>query len=164
MPNRRASTVSMAFLAAVLSFASVASADDALRIAERGGFLLGQAYRCGSAVEHLENPANLIQSLLSAAAASPDEKTTAEQAFAEQFLVNMITPGHAGLLPSCARVRRELSRLTEHPARPPVPEDRLMSTQRPLRLVSPKMAAARKPRGRSSAVQAVEIIEFTAGR
>lgn len=106
----------MAFLAAVLSFVSAASADDALRIAERGGFLLGQAYRCGSPVEHLENPANLIQSMLRAAAASSDQRATAEQTFAEQFLVNMITPGHAGLLPSCARVRRELSRLAEHPA------------------------------------------------
>ena len=60
--EHRAGPLSTAFLAAMLGFASAASAGNAVRIAERGGFMLGQAYRCGSPVEHLENSATLIQS------------------------------------------------------------------------------------------------------
>ena len=95
-------------------FCADAWAGEARHIAERGGFLVGHGYRCGAPVEQLESPAKLIHELIDSAATTPDEKSSADQAFAERLLMSLITPGAGDLLPSCPRVRRELARLKQH--------------------------------------------------
>ena len=114
MPNSRSTVLLSVCSTVAFIFCADVWAGEAPHIAERGGFLLGHGYRCGAPVEQLEGPAKLIHDLIDAAATTPDEKASADQAFAEQLLISLITPGAGDLLPSCPRVRRELARLKQH--------------------------------------------------
>jgi hypothetical protein len=114
MPTIRSTGLWSVCLTMAFVFCADVWAGEAWHIAERGGFLLGHGYRCGAPVERLEAPAKLIHDLIDAAAITPDEKASADQAFAEQLLVSLITPGAGDLLPSCPRVRRELARMKQH--------------------------------------------------
>ena len=109
----------IALVALACSFGAGASAGEALHIGERGGFLLGHASRCGVPDKDLGQPAQLIHKLISGAADNPEEKASADQAFAEQFILSTVTPSAGGLLPSCPRVRREFARLAQHQAPKP---------------------------------------------
>ena len=111
----------IALMALACSFGAGASASEALHVGKRGGFLLGHASRCGVPDKDLEQPAKLIHELISGAADSPEEKASADQAFAEQFILSTVRPSGGGLLPSCPRVRREFARLAQHQAPKPNP-------------------------------------------
>ena len=114
MASSRSAILLSACLGLAFIFCAEGWAGEARHIAERGGFLLGHGSRCGASVEQLKGPSALIHELIDAAAANPDEKSSAGQAFAEQLLVNLITPGAGDLLPSCRRVRREITCLKQH--------------------------------------------------
>jgi hypothetical protein len=47
--------------------AGAAHASEASRVAERGGFLVGHAYRCGMAAERLDPTAQLVGHFVAAA-------------------------------------------------------------------------------------------------
>jgi len=91
------------------------SSTDADRIAANGGFLLGNAYRCGVNTDRVVRAGQLIRTLIAAAAA--DEKAEEEEAtarFSAFFLVTAAVPKEEKLVASCRRVSAELRRLEKH--------------------------------------------------
>jgi hypothetical protein len=104
-----------ALIGAALALAGTgAQAGQASDVAERGGFLLGHAYRCGVKAEQLQPTAQLIHELATALAGDDDEKSGADKVFAERFVVSAVADAVGQLLPSCAAVKRELAQLEQH--------------------------------------------------
>lgn len=104
-----------ALIGAALSLvAAGAQAGDASDVAERGGFLLGHAYRCGVEAEQLQPSAQLIHDLAAALASDEDEKSGADKVFAERFVVSAVADTAGQPVPSCATVKRELAEFERH--------------------------------------------------
>jgi hypothetical protein len=91
------------------------SLTDADRIAANGGFLLGNAHRCGIDEKRVTRAGQLVRTLISAAADDDkaDEEATAR--FSAFFLVSAVTdPKTEKLVASCKRIAAELRRLEGH--------------------------------------------------
>lgn len=109
----------------VLAAASVAalliaspSQSNAQRLAANGGFLLGNAQRCGIAPARIEREGRLIRGLISAAAAASGTEDAATSRFAAFFLVSALAAERGDApLASCDVVTREFARLERHSAR-----------------------------------------------
>lgn len=100
-------------LAALL--VSSPSGTDADRIAANGGFLLGNAHRCGINSDRVERAGQLVRTLITAAAADDETDEEATARFSAFFLVSAtVDPKEEKLVASCRRVGRELSRLEKH--------------------------------------------------
>jgi hypothetical protein len=63
----------------------MAEAAEPTLFAETGGFLLGNAHRCGVPIERVEHVGNVIHNLIVAAAHDSSEVTAADSRFAEIF-------------------------------------------------------------------------------
>lgn len=105
---------SMLIGAAIGLAAAGAQAGEASDLASRGGFLLGNAYRCGIKAEKLQSSAQLIHDLSAALAGDDGETTEADKTFAERFVVSAVGGSLGSLLPSCASIKRELAQLEHH--------------------------------------------------
>jgi hypothetical protein len=91
------------------------SISDADRIAANGGFLLGNAHRCGIATERITRAGRLIRGLIAAATADDKDEDAARTRFAAFFLVSAVgDPAAEKLVVSCRIVASELSRLERH--------------------------------------------------
>src|SRR5690348_1426993 len=66
------------------------SSTDADRLAANGGFLLGNAQRCGIAAERVERAGRLIRALVLAAARDAHEEDDAKGRLAAFFLVSAV--------------------------------------------------------------------------
>ena len=68
----------------------VAEAADPTLLAETGGFLLGNAQRCGVPVERVERAGKVIHGFIEIAANDPSKAAAADQRFAEIFLASAL--------------------------------------------------------------------------
>jgi len=108
----------------VLGAASVAalliaspSATDAARVAADGGFLLGNAHRCGIQNERIVRAGQLIRDLIIASATDAQEQDEATARFARFFIVSAFVDKQGGkLVASCRIVASEFERLEQHRA------------------------------------------------
>lgn len=91
------------------------SLSDADRIAANGGFLLGNADRCGVAGDRIVKAGRLIRGLIAAATEDAGGQTRATKRFAEFFLVSALADPTQGAVASCKIVDSELVRLEQHP-------------------------------------------------
>ena len=71
------------------------------RAAEIGGFLLGNAHRCGVAVERVKRAGNVIHDFIVAAAKDSSEAAAADSRFADIFLAVALASQDADAFPSC---------------------------------------------------------------
>ena len=93
----------------------VAEAADSNELAETGGFLLGNALRCGVSTERVERAANVIHELIGAASDDSHEKSTANSRFTEIFRANAFpNRDGASLIPGCEVVIAQFERLEQH--------------------------------------------------
>jgi hypothetical protein len=92
----------------------VANAADPTQLAATGGFLLGNAHRCGVAVERVERAGKVIHSFIVAAAKDWSEAEAADSRFAEIFLATSLPNQDAEAFPSCAVVIQQFDRLEHH--------------------------------------------------
>ena len=60
----------------------IAEAADPTRLAETGGFLLGNAHRCGVATERVQHAGTVIHDLIVSASYDPTEEAAADARFA----------------------------------------------------------------------------------
>ncbi|HTT79499.1 MAG TPA: hypothetical protein VMF86_07460 [Stellaceae bacterium] len=110
-----ASRVFGAAAAAAMLFGAVAAqATDATTIADRAGFLLGHAHRCGVPDARLQRSAALIDRLLAAYSIDADDLRSARSEFAEHIVSGAMARLLGDPLPACAIVRAQLSRLERH--------------------------------------------------
>lgn len=108
-------SVSVAAITAAALLVASPSVSDADRIAANGGFLLGNAQRCGIEEERLVRTGHLIRRLIAATAADESAKDDATARFSAFFLVSAVTdPKEEKLVASCRKVTAEFRRLENH--------------------------------------------------
>ena len=95
--------------------AGVAEAADSTRLAETGGFLLGNAHRCGVPTDRVEHAGKVIQHLIVSASYDSTEEAAANSRFAETFRASAF-PDQDGdaLIPPCKVVIAQFERLERH--------------------------------------------------
>jgi len=94
--------------------ATAAQASDALTVADRAGFLIGHAQRCGVAQDHLERSAKQVDAVIAAFAADEADRDAAQARFAESIAAAALAQFLGDKLPSCAIVRSTLAQFEEH--------------------------------------------------
>ena len=108
---------SLAVTTAVLLLlgAGVAKAADSTQLAETGGFLLGNAHRCGVPTDRVEHAGKVIHDLIVAASYDPTEEAAADSRFAQIFIASAF-PNQDGdaLIPPCKVVITQFERLERH--------------------------------------------------
>lgn len=92
----------------------VAEAADPTLLAETGGFLLGNAQRCGVPIERVERTGNTIRNFIEIAAGDPSEAAAADRRFAEIFLASALPDPDPQAFPSCTVVIEQFERLERH--------------------------------------------------
>jgi hypothetical protein len=75
---------------ALLLGSGVADAANPTQLAETGGFLLGNARRCGVPVERVESAGKVIHDFIAAAAKDSSEAAAADSRFSEIFLASAL--------------------------------------------------------------------------
>ena len=97
------------------SLGSTSAATDAARIAANGGFLLGNAHRCGVQTERVVRAGQMIRELILAAAKDSREEEEATARFAQFFLATAVADqGKGKLVASCQTVASEFEKLERH--------------------------------------------------
>jgi hypothetical protein len=93
----------------------MAEAADSTLFAETGGFLLGNAHRCGVPIERVEHVGNVIHNLIVAAAHDSSEVVAADSRFAEIFLASAVPDQDRNALSApCAVVVNQFDGLERH--------------------------------------------------
>lgn len=91
------------------------SITDADRIAANGGFLVGNAHRCGVDEARVTRAGQLIRTLVSAASRDDKAEEEATARFSAFFLVSAVAdPKDNQSTASCKRITAELRRLENH--------------------------------------------------
>ena len=107
-----AATAAAIFLVASPSVNSDGVAD---RLAETGGFLVGNAHRCGIATERVVRAGQTIRQLIAAAAQDSDEQQAATERFAKFFMATAAPEkGDDKLVASCDIVTSEFQKFENH--------------------------------------------------
>jgi hypothetical protein len=97
----------------LLLLGSGVAAADPTQLAETGGFLLGNASRCGVAVEQVENAGKVIHDFI-AAARDASEAAAADSRFSEIFAASALPDQDPRAFPSCTVVIQQFDRLEQH--------------------------------------------------
>jgi hypothetical protein len=101
--------------ALLLSSITVANAADPIRLAETGGFLLGNAHRCGVPAARVKQAGKVIHHLIVAASFDPTEEAAAASRFSEIFAASAHPDREAdALIPACGIVIAQFQRLEQH--------------------------------------------------
>jgi hypothetical protein len=103
--------------AAILLVASpgAGSGTDAARLAAKGGFLLGNAHRCGIPTDRVVRTGQLIRELIIAVAEDAHEQESATERFAKVFMATAAPDKpDSKLIASCAVVSSEFEKLEGH--------------------------------------------------
>jgi len=93
---------------------SVADAADPTQLAETGGFLLGNASRCGVPIERVASAGKVIHDFISAAAKDSNEAAAADSRFSEIFRASALPEQDPDAFPSCTVVIQQFDRLERH--------------------------------------------------
>ena len=92
----------------------VADAADPTQLAETGGFLLGNARRCGVPIERVEGAGKVIHDFIAAAANDRSEAAAADSRFSEIFVATALPNQDPDAFPSCTVVIQQFERLERH--------------------------------------------------
>jgi hypothetical protein len=92
----------------------VAEAADPTLLAETGGYLLGNAHRCGVAIERVERAQKVIHNFVVTAAKDPSEAAAADARFTEIFRASALPEPDPEAFPSCRVVIQQFERLERH--------------------------------------------------
>jgi hypothetical protein len=92
----------------------VAEAADPTLLAETGGFLLGNARRCGVPIERVARAGKVIHDFIVAASKDSGEAAAADSRFAEIFLASALPNQDLDAFPSCTVVIQQFDRLERH--------------------------------------------------
>ena len=112
---------------------------DADRIAANGGFLLGNAQRCGIDDNRVTRAGQLITTLISAAAPDDKAEEDATARFSAFFLVSAVAdPKSDKLVASCKRITAQLRRLESQSHRVDLPLVGSSDKERPESSFRPK--------------------------
>jgi hypothetical protein len=108
------STLAIAIPVLWLMGVGVAEAADPMLLAETGGFLLGNAHRCGVPIERIERAGKVIHGFIEIAADDPSDAAAADRRFAEILRASARPEPDPQAFPSCAVVIQQFERLERH--------------------------------------------------
>ena len=94
--------------------AAGAKASEAVTVADRAGFLIGHAQRCGVAEARLEQSAKRMDAVIAAFASDDGDRDAAQARFAESIAAGALAQLLGDKLPSCATVRTALAQFERH--------------------------------------------------
>jgi len=98
-----------------LLLGGAAQGADLTAIAETGGFLLGNAHRCGVPADRVAHAGKVIQAIIGAASRDQDEEAAAGSRFAQIFMASALPEqGGDALMPPCKMVIAQFERLERH--------------------------------------------------
>jgi len=93
----------------------IANAADPTQLAETGGFLLGNAHRCGVATDRVDHARTVIHDLIVAASDDSTEEAAADSRFAQMFMASAFPDqDRDALIPPCKVVVAQFDRLERH--------------------------------------------------
>jgi hypothetical protein len=99
----------------VLFLSGGAEGANLIQLAETGGFLLGNAYRCGVPTDRLEHAGQVIHAMIAAVSSDSGEEAAADSRFAQIFTANTFPDrGQDALIPPCKTVIAQFERLERH--------------------------------------------------
>jgi hypothetical protein len=108
-------TIVVATALPLLLGTGVSEAADSTRLAETGGFLLGNAHRCGVPTDRVEHAGRVIHDLIVAASGDPTEEAAADSRFAQIFIASAFPDQERdALIPPCKVVVAQFERLERH--------------------------------------------------
>jgi hypothetical protein len=110
---RAIAAVATAVLLLLSSIGSVKAADPTL-LAETGGYLLGNANRCGVPSERIKRAGKVIHDLIEAIAYNSGEAAAADSRFVEIFSASAYPSQDRHSFPSCKVVIAQFERLEQH--------------------------------------------------
>jgi hypothetical protein len=108
------STLAIAIPVLLLMGMGVAEAADPMLLAETGGFLLGNAHRCGVPIERIEHAGKVIHGFIEIAADDPSEAAAADRRFAEILRASTLPERDRHAFASCTVVIQQFERLERH--------------------------------------------------
>jgi hypothetical protein len=92
-----------------------ANAADPNLLAQTGGFLLGNAYRCGISVERISRAGTIIRDMISAASADLKEAEAADMRFRDHFMSSARSKSDLAVsTPPCRAVLVNFEQLERH--------------------------------------------------
>ena len=101
--------------AVLLLSIGIANAADSTQLAETGGFLLGNAHRCGVPTDRVEHAGKVIHDLIVAASDDSTEEAVADSRFAQMFMASAFPDqDRDALIPPCKVVIAQFDRLERH--------------------------------------------------
>ncbi len=100
--------------AALLLGAATAQASDATVLADRAGFLIGHAHRCGVDDARLDRLKPALDALITAFASDAGDKENGRAQFAVRALASALAEPLGDPLPSCGIVRSQLAQFEQH--------------------------------------------------
>jgi hypothetical protein len=93
----------------------VAEAADSMQLAKTGGFLLGNAHRCGVPTERVEHAGKVIHGLIVATAYDSSEAAATDSRFTKIFVASAFpNQDRDALIPPCRVVITQFDRLERH--------------------------------------------------
>jgi hypothetical protein len=111
MPSGRCSYAALILL---FGFGTADAADPKL-LAQTGGFLLGNAYRCGVLMERISRAGTVIGDIISAVSTDANEAEVADALFRDHFVSSARSDADVPMLtPSCEAVLLNFERLEQH--------------------------------------------------
>jgi hypothetical protein len=101
---------------ATLMLLSIGAADaaDPAQLAETGGFLLGNAHRCGVPTERVGHAGKVIHDLIATASHDQSEEAAADSRFVTMFVASAFSDSVDSLIPPCNVVIAQFERLERH--------------------------------------------------
>jgi hypothetical protein len=91
-----------------------AEAADSMLLAETGGFLLGNAHRCGVAIERVQRAEKVIHDFTVATVKDASEVAVADSRFAAIFVAIAVPDPNPDAFPSCTVVIEQFERFERH--------------------------------------------------
>jgi len=144
--------------AVLLIGGAAAQASEATQLADRAGFFVGHAHRCGIGLHRLERTKAVIDRLISAYALDGGDEDAAQEQFAERALASALAKELGEPLPSCSAVRTRLAQFERHrPASPEKAKDEKKVATRKQTGAHPGHAAATANAPKAATPPATEI-------
>lgn len=97
-----------------LTSIGIAEAADPMLLAETGGYLLGNAHRCGVPIERVQGAERVIHDFIVSTAKDASEVAVADSRFAAIFVASARPDPDPDAFPSCTVVIQQFERLEKH--------------------------------------------------
>jgi hypothetical protein len=102
------------FLLGIVAAQADEGVSEATVIADRAGFFLGHAHRCGINDNRLQRSELRLRELIAAFSSDDEDQKTAQSQFAARAVASALAQSRGDPTPSCIAVRTQLAQFEQH--------------------------------------------------